>query len=288
VKIRKYGAIKAARCGAVGSLIRSVASFSIQTPHTGAMTYSNGVPKIPHAAITTEDADMMQRMQERGERVVVKLKMSGQMLPDAPSRNVVAEIRGREKPDEIVLVSGHIDSWDVGQGAMDDGGGCVAAWEVLRRMKVLGERPRRTIRLVLWVNEENGLRGARTYVKEHEAELAKHVLAIETDQGVFKPRGFEFTGNPKAFKQVKKFGRGLERFGITEFNTGADEADVGEMVKFGVPIMDLIVHGEKYFWYHHTQADTPDKLNAKDINDCATALTVMALKVADAPTTLPR
>ena len=288
VQIRRRGAIEAARLGGIGSLIRSVTPFSMQTPHTGGMVYSNDVPKIPHAAITPEDADMLQRMQERGERIVVKLKMSAQTLPDVQSRNVVAEIRGREKPDEIVVVSGHIDSWDVGQGAMDDGGGCVASWEVLRRLKLRNERPRRTIRLVLWVNEENGLRGARTYVKDHQQELSKHVLAIESDQGVFKPRGFEFKGTDAAFNRIKQYGKPLASLGITEFKTDADEADVAEMVPFGVPILDLIVHDEKYFWYHHTEADTPDKLNATDLNDCATALGVMAWQVADAPDPLPR
>jgi carboxypeptidase Q len=288
ILIRRRGAIEAARVGAVASMIRSVAPFSMQTPHTGGMAYSNDVPKIPHIAITPEDADLMQRMEDRGERVVVKLSTSAQTLPDAPSRNVVAELVGREKPDEIVVVSGHIDSWDVGQGAMDDGGGCVAAWEAVRIMKQLGMRPRRTIRVVLWVNEENGLRGARTYVKDHKAELAKHVLAIESDQGTFKPRGFEFKGRTNAFSIVKKIGEPLRAIGVTEFKGGADEADVAELVPDGVPIADLIVHDEKYFWYHHTEADTPDKLNAKEVSECAAALAVLAYGVADAPEALPR
>ncbi len=288
IHIRRRGAIEAARAGAVASLIRSVTPFSMQTPHTGGMAYSNDVPKIPHAAITPEDADMLQRMQEHGERIVVKLKMSAQTLPDVQSRNVIAEIRGREKPDEIVVVSGHIDSWDVGQGAMDDAGGCIASWEILRKLNLENRRARRTIRLILWVNEENGVRGARTYVKEHREELAKHVLAIECDQGVFKPRGFEFKGTDAAFQRIKQYGKSLASLGIKEFKPDADEADVAEMVPFGVPILDLIVHDEKYFWYHHTAADTPDKLNARDLDDCATALGVIAWRVADAPDVLPR
>jgi carboxypeptidase Q len=142
--------------------------------------------------------------------------------------------------------------------------------------------------LVLWANEENGLRGARTYVKEHQYELPKHVLAIECDQGPFAPRGFEFNGSDAAFNRIEQYGKALASMGVTEFKTGADEADVAEMAPFGVPIMDLIVHDEKYFWYHHTAADTPDKLNAKELNDCATALGVMAWRVADAPDRLPR
>ncbi len=288
VQIRRRGAIEAARVGGVASLIRSVTPFSMQTPHTGGMLYSNDTVRVPHAAITPEDADLMQRMQERGERVVVKLKMNAQMLPDAPSRNVVAEWVGREKPEEIVIVSGHIDSWDVGQGAMDDGGGCLAAWEAVRAMKNLGMRPRRTIRLVLWVNEENGLRGARTYVKDHKAELAKHVLAIESDQGPFAPRGFEFKGTDAAFARIKKISRPLASIGVKEFKGDADEADVAELAHDGVPIADLMVHDERYFWYHHTEADTVDKLNAKDVSACAAALAVLAYGVADAPDVLPR
>ncbi|MGZ5545428.1 MAG: M20/M25/M40 family metallo-hydrolase, partial [Limisphaerales bacterium] len=288
IQIRRRGAIEAARAGGVASLIRSVTPFSMQTPHTGGMVYSNDVPKLPHIAITPEDAELMQRMQDRGERIVVHLKTSGQMLPDAQSRNVVAELRGREKPEEIVIVSGHIDSWDVGQGAMDDGGGCVAAWEAVRAMKNLGMRPRRTIRVVLWVNEENGVRGARTYVKDHKAELAKHVLAIESDQGPFAPRGFEFKGTDAAFARIKKISRPLASIGVKEFKGDADEADVAELVPAGVPIADLIVHDEQYFWYHHTEADTVDKLNAKDVSACAAALAVLAYGAADAPEPLPR
>ena len=165
VRIRRDGAVEAAKAGAVASLIRSVTPVSLKTPHTGAMVYSNSVPKIPHAAITVEDADMMQRMQERGEKIVVHLQMSAATLPDAPSRNIMAEITGRDLPDEVVIVSGHIDSWDVGQGAEDDGGGAISAWETVRLMKQLGLRPRRTVRAVLWTDEENGGSGAKGYEK---------------------------------------------------------------------------------------------------------------------------
>ncbi|MGH7552224.1 MAG: M20/M25/M40 family metallo-hydrolase, partial [Longimicrobiales bacterium] len=159
VQYRTMGAVEAAKAGAVASLIRSVTPYSMKTPHTGSMRYEDGVPRIPHAALTPEDAGMLRRMQERGERVVVRLWMSAQTLPDAPSRNVVAEVLGREKPDEVVVLGGHIDSWDVGQGAMDDGGGSVAAWEAVRLIHRLGLRPRRTVRVVLWTNEENGVDG---------------------------------------------------------------------------------------------------------------------------------
>nr|MBA2514746.1 M20/M25/M40 family metallo-hydrolase [Solirubrobacterales bacterium] len=171
VRYRGGAATAAARAGARAALVRSVASFSIQSPHTGAMNYDTTVARIPAAALSVEDAMMLHRMSDRGEQIVLTLRMDAKTLPDARSRNVVAEIVGREKPDEIVVLGGHIDSWDVGQGAMDDAGGSVAAWEAVRLMKKLGLRPRRTVRVVLWTNEENGLRGATAYRDAHVNEL---------------------------------------------------------------------------------------------------------------------
>src|SRR3954465_2038732 len=185
VKYRVQGASAAARAGAVACLIRSVASFSIRSPHTGVMHYDSTVARIPAAALSVEDAMMLHRFQDRGEPVVVTLRMAARSLPDSPSRNVVAEVVGRERPDEVVVLGGHIDSWDVGQGAMDGGGGSVAAWEAVRLMKQLGLRPRRTVRVVLWTNEENGGKGAEGYRDAYADRLSKHVLAIESDNGVF-------------------------------------------------------------------------------------------------------
>lgn len=288
VAYRSTGAIEAARAGAVASLIRSVTPFSMQTPHTGGMRYEEGVARIPHAAITPEDASLLRRLSERGERVVVRLAMSAQTLPDAPSRNVVAEIVGRERPDEVVVLGGHIDSWDVGQGAMDDGGGSVAAWEAVRLMHRLGLRPRRTVRVVLWTNEENGLRGGNGYRDAHMAELDAHVLAIESDAGVFAPRGFGFTGSDAAFAIVHEVGRLLERIGAGTITRGGGGADIGPIMALGVPGMGLQVDGERYFWYHHTDADTIDKLDPREMALCTAAMAVMAWVVAELPEPLPR
>jgi carboxypeptidase Q len=288
VQIRVHGAVEAARVGAVASLIRSVTPYSIQSPHTGGMRYDESVPKIPHAAITVEDAGMMQRMQDRGEKIVVRLKMSAEKLADAPSRNVVAEITGREKPDEIVIVSGHIDSWDVGQGAMDDGGGAMSAWEAVRVMRKLGLRPRRTVRVVLWTNEENGLAGARGYRDRHKNELARHVLAIESDIGAFPPQGFSFNGGAQALPMVRQFARALHSIGADATTTGTEEADVGVLRPEGVPTMALQTDGPRYFWFHHTDADTMDKLEPGQLAACSAAMAVMAYEVADAPADLPR
>ena len=184
-------------------LVRAVGPAGLRTPHTGALQYAADVPKIPAAAITTEDADRLQRMADRGSRIVVRLKMEAHFEADAESANVVGEMRGRERPDEIVVVGGHLDSWDVGAGATDDGGGCVVTWEALRLMKKLDLRPRRTVRVVLWTNEENGGRGGLAYRDQHRAELGKHVMMLESDGGVFRPLGFGFTGNDAARETVR-------------------------------------------------------------------------------------
>jgi len=288
VAIRSRGAVDAGRAGALASLIRSVTPFSIQSPHTGVMHYNPAVPKVPAAAITVEDAEMMGRMQDRGQKIVARLKMSATQLADATSRNVVAEITGREKPDEIVIVSGHIDSWDVGQGAMDDGGGAMAAWEAVRLMRRLGLRPRRTVRVVLWTDEENGLAGALSYEKRHKSELARHVLAIESDRGTFKPEGFSFVGGDAARSAVKALAAPLARIGADKILSQGSEADVGILRHDGVPTMALVDDGTKYFWYHHTDADTMDKLNPSELSACAAAMAVMAWQAADAPLALPR
>ena len=288
VAYRSRGAVEAAKVGAVASLVRSITPFSLQTPHTGMMSYEDGTPKIPNAAITIEDAEKLQRWQERGKQPVVRLKMSARFLPDAKSRNVVAEIKGREKPDEVVVVSGHIDSWDVGNGAQDDGGGCVQAWEALRLMHQLGLQPRRTVRVVLWVNEENGVQGAKTYAEKHRDELAKFTLAIETDSGTFDPTGFSFKGSEKAKAGIGEVASLLDGMKANKVVSGGAGTDVEQLGLGGVPVMELTVENSKYFYFHHTMADTVDKVKPEDLGRCAAAMAVMAYVVADRPEGLPR
>jgi carboxypeptidase Q len=252
------------------------------------MHYEEDVAKIPHAAITIEDALLMQRMQDRGKRIRLNLHMEGQTLPDVPSRNVVAEIRGWEHPEEVVIMGGHIDSWDVGQGAMDDGGGCVAAWEALRILNDLGLRPRRTIRVVLWTNEENGLRGGEGYRDAHRDDLSNFVAAIESDGGTFKPLGFGFSGVDEAFPIVQEIGALLEPIGAGRITRGGGGADIGPLMAEGVPGMNLAVEGEKYFWYHHTHADTIDKIDPRELALCTAAMAIMSYALADMPERLPR
>lgn len=291
VAYRTNGAVEAARHGAVASLVRSVTPYSMQTPHTGTSRYQENVEKIPHAAITVEDALLIQRLSDKGEKVEVSLKMEAETLPDADSRNVIAEIQGSEFPNEIIVIGGHIDSWDVGQGTMDDGGGCIAAWEAIRLMKVLGIQPKRTIRVVLWTNEENGLRGAEEYhrwVKEEEKSLDNHVLAIESDAGVFDPIGFGYTGSERGFEILTEIGELLEPIESGEITKGGGGADIGPLMSDGVPGMGLVVDGSKYFWYHHTAADTIDKLNKEDFNECVATMAIFAYLVADIDERLPR
>lgn len=287
-RYRRAGAVAAAKAGAVALLIRSVGPYGIQTPHTGSMTYDSSVTKIPAAALSMEHAMMLHRMQQRGDKLVVRLKMEAKTLPDADSRNVMAEVVGRESPQEIVVLGGHIDSWDVGQGAMDDGGGVVAAWEAVKLIQRLGLKPRRTIRVVGWTNEENGFRGATTYADNLGATVGDHVFAMESDEGTFRPTGFGFTGSDAAYEIVKQAGALLKPIGADSINLGGGGADIAPLMRTGVPGAGLEVEGERYFWYHHTNGDTLDKLDPADFARCVAAFAVMAYVIADLPERLPR
>lgn len=288
VQYRGAGASRAARHGAVAALVRSVTPVSLQTPHTGAMNYAADQPKIPTAAITIEGAELLQRMHERGDRPVLRLKMEAKFLPDAESANVVAEIKGTEKPDEIVLISGHFDSWDVGQGAHDDGGGCIIAWETVRLLKQLNLRPRRTIRAVLYTNEENGLRGGTAYLEAHRSELAKHILAIESDSGIYRPEGFGLaaTASPQARVDMEEIAKLLGGIRAGRIAPNGGGADIGPLMRAGVVGASLDVDGTHYFDIHHTPADTLDKIDPQDLALCVATLAVMAYTVADMPQAL--
>jgi carboxypeptidase Q len=286
---RTGGASAAAKQGAVAMLLRSVASFSINSPHTGNMRYDSTVAvKIPSAAIAVEDAMLLHRMLDRGQPVRVKLVMGARNLPDAPSRNVVAELRGREKPDEVVVIGGHIDSWDVGQGAMDDAGGVVTAWEAVRLMKALGLRPRRTVRVVGWTNEQNGVDGGKAYRATHAAETDKHVFALESDNGVFRPYGIAAVGSDSMLAMLRRIAPLLTRVGADSVTRGESEADVEPLLDAGVPVAGVSVDQTRYFWYHHTNADTPDKLDPRDVARCVAVFAVYAYVVAEMPDVLPR
>ena len=283
---RRQGAIAAAKAGAVASLARAAGPYGMRTPHTGNMSYDSTITKIPHASVAAEDAMMIRRMIGRGEKVRVTLTMSAKMLPDAESANVMGELRGREKPDEIVVMGGHIDSWDVGQGAMDDAGGVVVAWEAIRLLKKLGLTPRRTIRVVGWTNEENGGRGGTAYRDMHQKET--HHLAIESDGGVFSPLGFGFTGSPAARAIIEAIGSLLAPIKAGTIGPSGGGADIAAIMATGVPGMGLNVDGTRYFWFHHTDADTADKLDPAEVQRCVAVMAVMAYITADIEQSLPR
>ena len=293
VRYRGAGAYRAARRGAVAALVRSVGPISLRTPHTGAM--SDSLPRIPAAAITIEDARMIHRLTARGERVRVHLEMEAHTLPDAPSHNVIGELRGRERPDEVVVVGGHIDSWDVGQGAMDDGGGCVISMEALRLIKRLGLRPRRTVRCVLWTNEENGSRGANAYADSLGEALSRHVAAIETDGGVERPVGFgvsiqrsdvdstDRVRSRRAADLLRPAGRLLAGLGADSVTTDGGGTDIEPLMKRGVPGLAHRTTMEHYFDWHHTQADMLDKVDPIELRKNVAALAVMLYVLAEMP-----
>jgi carboxypeptidase Q len=289
VRFRSGGPSRAARHGAVATLVRAVGPPGLRTPHTGALQYASDAPKIPAAAISTEDADRLQRMADRNSKIVVRLKMEAHFDGEAESANVIGEIRGRELPDEIVVVGGHLDSWDVGAGASDDGGGCVVTWEALRLMKKLNLRPRRTVRVVLFTNEENGGRGGTAYRDQHRAELARHVMMLESDGGVFRPLGVGFTGSDAARETVKAIATLLTGIAADQVSAGGGGADIGPSVQDGhIPAMSLDVDGSKYFLIHHTPADTIDKIDPVEMAKCAATVAVMAYVIADLPQRLAR
>jgi carboxypeptidase Q len=291
VQYRAVGADSASAVGAVAVLVRSVTPRSLNTPHTGSMApydTTGRLRRIPAAAVTVEDAEMMQRMQDRGDRIEVRLSMSARTLPPARSHNVVAEILGSEKPDEIVVMGGHIDSWDVGQGAMDDAGGCVAAWEALRLIKALGIRPRRTIRVVLWTNEEIGLAGATAYRDAHRAAVDRHVLAMESDNGVFKPRALQVGAGPGGVAMMQSVASLLGAAGVDSARAGGAQADIGPLYALGVPAFNIDTDASRYFWYHHSESDTIDKLDPADLARNVAIFAVVANTFANSVETLPR
>jgi carboxypeptidase Q len=295
VPFRWAGASAAAKLGAVAVLMRSVTAHSLRTPHTGAMGYEDGVKKIPALAVTVEDATLLHRLADEGE-VKVHVLTSGKQLPDAPSANVIGELKGKDRPDEIVVIGGHIDSWDVGQGAHDDGAGLVTCMEALTVIRKLGLHPHRTIRVVLFTNEENGLRGGKQYALDHKGELERTVASLETDSGGFAPRGFSI-GRPdpkdpkenwadrsgKTLPHVADIASLLAPLGATRATIGHGGADISPMAPAGVPQIGLETDGKTYFDIHHTDADTLDKVDPEALAGDVAAVAVFAYVVADMP-----
>ena len=279
VQIRTRGPSRAAEYGAKALLIRSVTATSLRTLHTGTLVYDEAQPKIPAAAITPEDAEWFTRTAARGVPIKLELKLGAKLLPDAESANVVAELRGRELPEEVVVIGGHIDSWDVGDGSTDDGSGCVMAMEAALMLHELGLVPRRTIRVVLFTNEENGLRGGEAYAKAHGDEL--HVAGIEADVGAGAPWGFGIGQEPAQLEALQPYASLFEPLGAHNFALGGGGADISPLTAMGMLGLGLRPDTSHYFDLHHSPADTIDKIAPYHLERNAAAMALMAYILAE-------
>ncbi len=280
VAFRGAGASRAAEYGARAVVIRSVGSASLRTPHTGALRYDPKQPKIPAAAMTAEDAMLVHRLITRGKHVRMHIVLTPKTLPDTDSANVIAEIRGSEKPEEIVLIGAHLDSWDLASGAIDDGSGVAMVMETMRLLKEMNLHPRRTIRAVLFMNEENGLRGGQQYAKEHGKEA--HVAAIETDAGGAAPTGFTTTLKGDALTALEARTKPLAALSSNRFEVAEEAgADIDPLTTMGVPSFGLVPEPLHYFDYHHTNADTLDKVDPKELAQDTAAIAALAWILAE-------
>ena len=283
---RSQGAIKAAEVGAVASICRSITTSLDDVPHTGAMRYSEEVEKIPAAACSTLAAERIDGWLAEGRSVRLKLVMDCRQEKPVDSFNVVGELVGWDRPDEVVLVGGHLDAWDVGHGAHDDGAGCVQAIEAVSLIKRLDRRPRRTLRCVMFMNEENGVAGARAYARAHENE--RHVLAIESDRGGFTPRGFTTDARGEVFDILSELVALQAETGASKLVRGAGGVDISFLAAQGVPLVGYLPDAHRYFDLHHAPTDTFDKVNERELTLGAAAIASLAWLVADLPDTLPQ
>jgi Zn-dependent M28 family amino/carboxypeptidase len=288
VVYRGAGPSVAASVGAVACLVRSVGGADFRLPHTGGTLYAEGQPQIPAAAVTAEDADLIANLTKQGA-VEMHLVLTPQTLPKVESDNVIADWKGSEHPEQIVIVSGHLDSWDLATGAIDDGAGIVVSMQAIHLLKTLGIHPKRTVRFVAWMDEEQGSEGAQTYVQDHSAELTDHVGALESDLGAGHPAGITYTGNSELEQWLRPVAHVLEPIGAAALER-SDE--VGEDISFlnhrGVPGFSPTQDSRFYFNYHHTAADTFDKVNPRELNENAAVMAVVAYALADASEAAPR
>ncbi|MBN9500247.1 MAG: M20/M25/M40 family metallo-hydrolase [Armatimonadetes bacterium] len=276
---RSQGAVVAAKSGAIATVVRSMSSALDDVPHTGSMSYADGVPKIPGFALSTLAANRLDQSLSQDPHLRLSLECNSQTLADVDSASVVGEIRGSEKPDEIIVMGGHLDSWDLGEGAHDDGAGCVQAMEALSLIKRLGLRPKRTIRVVLFMNEENGLRGGRSYADAKKLET--HIAAIESDSGGFAPRSFGVTGTPNQVAKIQSWLPDLQTVGIERIHVGGGGADIGPLGPSGTVLIGLIPESQRYFDYHHSKNDTLDKVNPRELQLGAISMAILAWKLSE-------
>ncbi len=289
VRLRSRGPAEAARAGAVGALVRSLATASLRDPHTGQTTFPAGAPAVPAAGISVEDAELLHRLVAKGPvRVKLVLGCGPGQPPEVDSANVVAEIRGREKPEEVVVLAAHLDSWDLATGAVDDGAGVAMVMEAMRAVARLGVAPRRTLRAVLYMNEEDGLSGGIAYADRHASELPRHVAALEADSGAARPLGFKVDAGGGAEAAVGRLAAPLAGIGATAVREGDGGADISPLRYAQVPALGLWQDTAHYFDWHHSGADTLDKVSPQELAASAAAVAAMGWTLAEAAETLPR
>jgi hypothetical protein len=288
VVYRGAGPIAGATAGAAAVLVRSVGGADYRLPHTGFTAYAPGVAQIPAAAVTAEDADLLQNLASQGP-VKLHLTLTPQTLPDAESYNVIADWPGTEHPEQVVIVSGHLDSWDLGTGAIDDGAGVVVSMQVIHLLKELGIHPRRTVRCVAWMSEEEGSEGAAAYMADHKDEFANHIGAIESDLGADHPTGIFFAGKPALGQWLRPVSQVLEAIGAETLVAAPETGeDIAGLTEKGVPSFAPVQDSRFYFNYHHTAADTFDKVDPKHLNENAAVMAVLAYALADSAEPAPR
>jgi len=269
---RGSGPSEASKYGAIGVVVRSLSSFLDDVPHTGSTNYQPNTTPIPAVAISTNDADLLSGLMKDDENLDFYFETHSEMLADVLSYNVVGEITGSEFPDEIIVVGGHLDSWDIGEGAHDDGAGCVQSIEILRIMKAIGYKPKRTIRSVMFMNEENGLRGGRKYADLAKSNNEKHIAAMESDRGGFLPIGFGMSGTKAQLEKFMDWKSLFAPFGIYQFKNGGGGGDIRALGTQGVPTIGFIPDSQRYFKYHHTGIDTFEQVNQRELEMGAAAM----------------
>jgi hypothetical protein len=262
---RANGASEAAKYGAVGVIVRSMSANLEDYPHTGSLRYAPNIPKIPALAISTRHAELLSGLLSDDKDLRFYMEMNCQTLPDAPSFNVIGELRGTKYPKEIIVVGGHLDSWDLGQGAHDDGAGCVQSIEVLRIFKAMGYKPQRTIRAVMFMNEENGLRGGIEYANQAKLKNELHIAAMESDRGGFTPRGYTLPADARAKEKIRSWKPLLEPYGLHDFSQEGGGADISPLAPQGVPLMGYLPDSQRYFSFHHTPADNFDTVDKREL-----------------------
>ena len=278
---RYLGAVEAAKYGAVGVIVRSLSHIIDDNPHTGSMSYENlpNNQRIPAAAISTKDAEYLSSMLKLNKDLSFYYKMNCRNFDDVQSYNVIGEIKGSEKPQEIIVIGGHLDSWDLGDGAHDDGAGVVQSMEVLRLLKESGLKPKRTIRVVLFMNEENGLRGGNKYAEVAKKNDENHIFALESDSGGFTPRGFSFDASPSQFAKIEAWKPLFKPYLIHYFERGGSGADVGPLKGDNTVLAGLRPDSQRYFDYHHAASDTFDKINKRELELGAATMASMVYLV---------